>query len=200
MTVSDGAPRLAGQSFENEKFEKLDLNGFDFGKKELINCTFYGCKLQETKWSGTVLEDCVFDTCDLSNCAPKRVSLRGVEFKNCKLLGAKWLEVASSPRVAFTDCAMRYQSFVGLDLRSTVFTRCALVDSAFIDVNLAKAKLEECDLTKTEFERCELLGADFASSTGVFFDPASNRTKGARINAETAALIAAGLGLVVSAG
>jgi uncharacterized protein YjbI with pentapeptide repeats len=200
MTELDVKARLAGRTFENETFEKLDLSGFDFAKKELTNCTFRGCKLPETKWGGTTLEDCQFDTCDLSNCVPKRVSLLGVEFKNSKLMGAKWLEVGSSPRVGFTDCAMRYQSFVGLDLRSTSFVRCAIVESAFIDVNLGKAKFEDCELTKTEFERCELLGTDFASSHGVFFDTAQNRIKGARINTETAALIAAGLGLVVSTG
>lgn len=200
MSTPDATALLGGSSFENQTFDKLELNGFDFGKKELVNCTFRGCKLQETKWSGALLEDCVFETCDLSNVIPKRVALRGVEFKNCKLMGAKWLEVASTPRVGFTDCAMRYQSFVGLDLRSTAFVRCAVVDSAFIDVNLGKAKFKDCDLTKTEFERCELLGTDFVTSVGVFFDTTQNRIKGARINTETAALIAAGLGLVVSTG
>ena len=195
---SDAEARLAGDSFDGETFEKLDLNGANLSRKELVQCTFKGCKMQDVVWLSTRFEDCVFEQCDLSNFLPKGTVLNGVKFEGCKLVGAIWTEVSDGPAVSFADCNMRYQSFVRMSIQATAFVRCAITESTFSEVNLSRSKLASCDLDKTQFDRCELLKTDFATSTGVYFDPARNRAKGAKISTQTAALIATALGMIVT--
>ncbi|HEX4353129.1 MAG TPA: pentapeptide repeat-containing protein, partial [Polyangiales bacterium] len=57
---------LAEDSFEDETFDALRAGEAELGGKELIRCTFRNAKLTETAWKRTRLEDCVFDSCDLT--------------------------------------------------------------------------------------------------------------------------------------
>lgn len=184
-------------AFEDERFERIALDGARVPAKDFTHCTFRNAKLASSSWEKCVFEDCRFEGCDLSNFDPKKMVLRGVEFVGCKLIGVTWTAVASEPMVTFTECAMRYQSWVGTKLRSTLFKGCSIVESTFVEVDLARAKFIDCDLGQTQFERCDLGGTDFSSARGVYFDVAKNRAKGACINGETAARIAIALGLVV---
>jgi fluoroquinolone resistance protein len=188
---------LAGDSFEDESFEGIDVAGVDLGGKEFFRCTFRNGRLQETRWPGARLEDCLFQTCDLTGAQPKKLALRGVKFQGSKLMGIDWTEAGANPTVEFSDCSLRYCSFVGNNLRATPFRRCAMAEAAFSDVSLVKAIFDECDLAGARFEGCDLAGADFTRSQGVFFEPTKNRVKGARIPLETAALMAMSFGLVV---
>ncbi len=185
-------------AFEEETFEGLDLAGAKLSGKEFRRCAFRGAKLNQTAWNGTVLEDCIFDRCDLSNMVPKGASLRGVEFRDSKLIGVTWADLRSEPMFTFVECNMRYQSFAKLDARLTKLAGCAIEEASFLEVNLTKAVFKNCSLAKTTIEKCVLTGADFSSSTGVFFDPSRNKSRGARISAETAVLIASAMGLVVA--
>lgn len=185
-------------AFEEETFEGLELAGAKLSGKEFRRCVFRGGKLNQTTWNGTVLEDCIFDRCDLANMVPKGASLRGVEFRDSKLIGVTWADLRSEPMFGFVECNMRYQVFAKLDIRLTKLDGCAIEEASFSEVNLTKAVFKNCSLAKTTIEKCVLTGADFSSSTGVFFDPARNKSRGARISAETAVLIAAAMGLVVA--
>jgi fluoroquinolone resistance protein len=188
---------LAEESFEDQTFEGIDVAGADLTDKEFIRCTFRSARMQETIWAGARLEDCLFQTCDLTRLQPKKLALRGVKFQGSKLMGIDWTAAAANPTVEFSDCSLRYCSFVTSNLRATPFRRCSLAEAAFSDVSLIQAVFDECDLTGARFEGCDLAGADFTRSQGVFFEPTKNRVKGARIPIETAALIALSLGLVV---
>lgn len=194
---ADSTRQLAANAFEDETFDRLDLTGADLSGKELTRCTLRGCKLHDATWLDCRLEDCVLEGCDLTGFRAKRVALRGVVFRECKLMGADWTDVGSYPDATFADCDMRYQTFVSLALTNSSLERCAIVDSTFIDVDLTKTRFTDCDLSGTQLERCQLAGADFASSRGVYFDPAKNHARGARVSLETAALIVSSLGLVV---
>jgi fluoroquinolone resistance protein len=189
---------LADESFEDQTFEGIDVAGADLSDKEFVRCTFRSVRMQETIWTGTRLEDCVFQTCDLTRLQPKKLSLRGVKFLGSKLMGIDWTDAGANPTVAFSDCTLRYCSFLGNNLRATPFRHCALTEAAFADVSLVGAVFEECDLGGTRFEGCDLAGADFTRAQGVFFEPTKNRVKGAKIPLETAALMAMSFGLVVA--
>ena len=198
MADDDLARLQSESSFEDESFDDLDLGGVNLVGKEFARCTFRGTKLSDTAWANTVLEDCDFESCDLSNVRLAGATLRTVHFRACKLVGVSWMGLSASPSVSFTDCAMRYQAFIGLLLRSTPFTRCSLVESAFQEVDLSRATFVDCDLTRATFDRCVLAGTDFSAAIGVVFDAAKNRAKGAKISADTASAMASALGLIVS--
>ena len=189
---------LAGDVFEGETFDGVDLAGRDLSEKELVRCTFRHARLTETIWNGSRLDDCVFDTCDLTRQRGKNLALRGVELRGCKLMGIDWTALAQNPTVKLTECQLRYAAISEANLRLTSFVRCHFEDAAFVEVSLQQAIFDDCELGGALFERCDLRQADFSSSRGLVFDPATNRVKGARISLETAALVATSLGLVVA--
>jgi uncharacterized protein YjbI with pentapeptide repeats len=197
-SAARGAERLGGAAIADEVFEGLDLRGFDFSDKELVACTFRGAILADARWLGCRLEDCVFEDCDLRGFRPKGLALRGVELRRCDLGASQWVEVGSFPAVALADCTLRDAVLASLALKKTRFVRCDLRGAMFVDVDLEGARFEDCDLRKADFERCTLAKADLSTSRGAFVDPAKNRVRGARISVESAALVAATLGFVVT--
>lgn len=193
------AERLAAEEyFEDITFAGLDLQGVDVSRKEFFRCTFRNTRLQESRWDRARLEDCTFEDCDLTRFQAPLLTAYGVQFKGCKLMGVNWGEVSPHPRLAFNDCNLRYCSFVGVNLRQTVFARCRATEASFIDVDLTEADFSGSDLTGSTFRNAQLRKADFSNANGVFIDPALNRVKDVRIPVEAAVLLAMSLGMRVS--
>ena len=191
-------PFADGDTFEDQVFSDLDLNGADLSGKDFVRCTFRKLLLQETRWPQTRLEDCVFDGCDLTRMQPKKLALRGVEFIGCRLTGVDWTDVAANPAVAFEGCNLQYASFVSVNLTGARLVRCRAIEVNFIEARLTGADFSGSDLSGSKFEHCDLRQADFRETTGLFLDPANNRVKGARINLPSAVLLAVSFGLRVS--
>jgi fluoroquinolone resistance protein len=195
----DAAQRLSAEdSFENETFTDLDLQGANLGQKEFYRCTFLRCQLQESRWKETRLESCVFTGCDLSRALLQYTGLRGVRFEGSKLMGIDWTTVSPNPEVEFDTCVLRYTSFVGLSLRRTAFLRCSALEANFFDLDLTEADFSGTDLTGSNFRGCNLTKTDFSTAVGAFLDPANNRVKGTHVPVETAVLLAQSLGMRVS--
>jgi uncharacterized protein YjbI with pentapeptide repeats len=181
---------LAADELEGETFDGLVLESADLGGKTLTGCTFRRCKLGESTWSKSRLEDCVFDACDLTRLLPAGLALRGVEMRASKLMGVDFSRVGTLPLVSFEDCDLRYAAFVGLTLRKTRFVRCTIVEANFVDSDLAEAVFDDSSFTGTRFAGCELRAASFAGARDLLLDPARNKTKGTRIPVEAAVNLA----------
>jgi fluoroquinolone resistance protein len=136
----------AGDSFDDETFDALDLAGGDLGGKVFGNSTFRNCRLGQSRWEGARLEDCAFDGCDLTGFLPAGLALRGVQFSRCKAMGVDWTNVGTFPDFSFADCNLSYCSFVALRARKIPFVRCLLVEASFIEADLAEARFEDCQL------------------------------------------------------
>jgi uncharacterized protein YjbI with pentapeptide repeats len=191
------APFDDSDSFENQTFSDLDIQGQDIADKEFYRCTFKNAKLGLTRWPSTRLEECVFDDCDLVGMAPSGVSYRGVEFRRSRLMGVDWTDVASNPDLTFIECNLRYVSFVGTNLRKLHFEKCLIIEGNFINAELIEAVFHDCDFTGTAFDKCDLSKADMFDARGLFVDPAKNRVKGLRVPVETAVMLALALGMKV---
>jgi fluoroquinolone resistance protein len=194
----DQAQRLSsGDFFENETFSDLELQGVDLSGKDLQRCTFLRCKLQVTRWSGSTWEDCRFEGCDLSRMLPKGLALRGARFVDSRLMGVDWTDVRPHPDVRFEACDLRYASFVRMALRKIEIVKCAAQETNFLEVDLSEASFVDTDLSGATITGCNLTKANLARALGAHVDPVKNKTKGLRINAETAALIARSFGMTV---
>ncbi len=190
-------PLRAGDSFDDQTFEALDLAGADLGGKVFANCTFRNCRLGESRWEGARLEDCAFDGCDLTGLLPAGLALRGVAFRHCKMMGVDFTNVGAFPDFTFADCNLSYCSFVSLRARKIPFVRCVLVEASFVEADLTEARFEECQLAGAKFERCDLRKASFAGSHDLLLDPAANQLRGASIPTAAALLLARSFGLKV---
>lgn len=184
-------------SAQDVTFTDLDLHGADLGEREFSACTFRGCKLSESKWARTRLEDCTFEGCDLTRADPSGMLLREVQFRRCKLMGIDWSHVGSFPAVAFEDCNLHYAVMVSIALRKTHFVRCSLLEAVLMKTDLVEAQFEDCQFTGARFEECDVRNATFAGARDLLLDPAKNKVKGARVPVESAVLLASSLGLQV---
>ncbi|HEX7479225.1 MAG TPA: pentapeptide repeat-containing protein [Polyangiales bacterium] len=188
---------LTGQSFEQETWDGLDLGSADLSKKEFVDCTFRSLKLAQCRWNAVRLEDCVFEDCDLTRLSPVQLTLRGVEFRRCKLLGFDWSKVSEHPDMSFVDCNLSYATFVSLTAHKTRFTRCVLVEASFERSELVAAVFDECQLAGARFDSCNLERASFAGCRDLLLDPARNKLRGASIPLDAAVALAGSFGLQV---
>ena len=184
-------------TIDGELFDGLDLATVALEGRELYNCEFRNCKLNETTWKQMRLEACRFVSCDLTRASVATMKAHGVEFRSCKLMGIDWIALAAANDLEFHDCSMRYCSFVGLKLRKLAVSKCAIIDATFVDVDLMGATFDDCDFTNTSFNRCEFKGATFPAARGLFIDPRQNRVKGVKLPLESAVLLAHAFGMDV---
>ncbi len=183
--------------FEDQTIEGAAAPGLELAGKEFYRCTFRRVKMPESLWRGTHLEDCNFEEAELTRMQPAGLVLRDVAFRGCKLLGTDWTNVGRNPQLCFTDCDLRYASFVGTCLRRTPFLRCKAIEANFIETDLTDADFTGTDLSGSVFERATLCNAKLAGASGVYVDPTKNRVKGAVISAESSVLLALSLGFLV---
>jgi|GEM_PF-331877 len=190
-------PPFEGDYFTDATFTDLDLSAADLTDKEFDNCTFRRCKLPESRWTRCVLEDSVFEDCDLSHMLPQQLALRGVTFRNTRLVGVAWKGIERGPDVAFEGCDLRYASFISLRLGAVRVVNCTLNGANFLEVDLAGADFSGSDLAGSTIQGCTLTTTHFSRARGVFVDPATNVVKGARIDLEAALLLAESFGMIV---
>jgi fluoroquinolone resistance protein len=187
---------LQESSFDDETFDHLQLQT-PLVDKELTGCSFRGLRGETSIWKAVRLEDCVFEDCDLTRAQFPHTRFFGVTFRRCKLMGIDWSSVASNPTLIFDGCDLRYNSFVKVNLRKTVFRGCKANEANFIDCQLGEADFSETDLTGCNFEASDLSKANLANAKGAFLAPGKNRVKDARISVETAVLMALSQGVKV---
>jgi uncharacterized protein YjbI with pentapeptide repeats len=197
MPANPQPPLLDGDFFADEVFSDLALAAADLSGKEFARCTFRRCKLPESRWARTKLEDCVFEDCDLTGMLPHELALRGVVFKGTKLMGVDWTELGKLPDVSFERCDLRYASFVKQRFRATRFVGCIAREASYLEVDLTEADFTDTDLTGSTIRGCSLGKTNFSHAIGVFFDPQHNKVKGARIAIEAAILLVQSFGMVV---
>jgi fluoroquinolone resistance protein len=183
--------------FADRTFSDLSLEAADLGGKQLQGCTFRRCKLPESRWEKTKLEDCVFESCDLLRMVPRQLALRGVTFKDSRLMGVDWSDLAPMPDVRFEKCDLRYDSFVRLRLRATRFVGCLAREASFLETDLTEADFTDTDLQGSTIQGCQLARANFARASHVFFDPQKNRLKDTRLGLEAALAVVQSLGILV---
>ena len=199
--MSDDALRqrlLAEDSFENETFRDLDLERAELSGKDFYRCTFEGCRLQESRWKNSRLEDCTVRGSDLTRASLSGTGLRGVRFEGSKLMGVDWSAAAPHPELAFQECNLRYASFVGMSLRQTAFLRCMAQEANFLDSDLSESDFAGTDLTAATVRGCTLAHTDFSGASGLLLEPARNKVKDTRVAVEAAVLLAHSLGLAVA--
>lgn len=191
-------PFLDRDFFDGEVFFGVALSGADLAQKEFARCTFKQLTLVESDWGGARLDDCLFEDCDLTRMRPAKMAARGVVFLNCRLPGSVWADLRPTPALSFERCNLQYASFVGVNLTGAPFTHCRLTEVNFFESRLVDADFTGSDLTGSRFEDCDARGANLANTRGLFIDPAKNKIQGARIDVETAVLIALASGFRVS--
>ena len=110
-------------------------------------------------------------------------SLKGVHFKNCKLLGIQFKECDDFLfNVNFQECVLDYSSFANKKMPKTKFNSCSLREVTFVGTNLTSSVFDNCNLDGAIFNNTILAGADFTTASNYKIDPEFNPMKKAKFS------------------
>lgn len=185
------------QIFEDIKYIEETIEDYEFLECKFINCTFELCAVINCKFL-----DCVFENCNVISPRVNQLKMRHSEFIRCNLIGIHWRELLPGGRVLepvrkFTECYLKYNSFVDMSFRKFDFSENAIQESTFEECNLMESKFKNCRLEMTQIIKCDIRNADFRGAMGYQIDIANNRLKGARFSFPEVVNLLDGLGIKI---
>ncbi len=166
-------------------FEKIVSTNVIVNNREFEDCLFLNCDFSSSNFSNNTFTDCEFIDCNLAMTKLIGTSLKGVQFKDCKLLGIQFEECNDFLfAVSFQDCVLDYASFANKKMPKTKFNNCAMKEVSFIGTNLTNSIFENCNLDHAVFSDTQLAGVDFLSAYNYKIDPEFNPMKKAKFTSQ----------------
>lgn len=202
-----GPLRFEDCDLESADLSRLNLRGAVFERCAIMETSFFGATLAQSRWircrgrqanfGSADLVDANFQSSDLNNTSWRRAKLGSVKFKGCKLTGANFEDCAALG-LEFDECLL-----VGAHLRRFSFRKSTLNQLDFSDADLGGADFREAvfeggslrnaHLKDVRFDGADLRGVDL---TGVRLIDAG-MLRGATISYQQAADLVTELGLRV---
>lgn len=174
---------MANDYIVDEAFERIDFTERALVKGEYENCIFTNCNFSNADLSKFTFIECEFDSCNISMAKLTKTALKGIKFRECKLLGLRFDHCEEFLfSVNFKNCILNLSSFYRLKLKKTIFRNCSLQEVDFAEADLNSAVFENCDLKGAIFESTLLEKADFRTSYNYSINPELNRVKKAQFS------------------
>lgn len=166
-------------------FEKIVYVDKKVNNREFEDCIFKNCDLSNSDFSYSSFMDCEFIDCNLTMTKLLGSNLKGIQFKNCKLLGILFEECDDFLfNVDFQECVLDYCSFANKKMSKTKFHFCSLKEVGFIGANLTSCVFDNSNLDGAIFNNTQLAGADFSKAINFKIDPEFNPMKKAKFSTE----------------
>jgi uncharacterized protein YjbI with pentapeptide repeats len=151
-------PSWAGHTYEQCRFEGLDLSNAHLSNAHFLECTFADCNLANAFLKNSKLNNVVFVGC----------KLMGLDFSTCSPFAFE---------VRFQDSLLDLAVFHNQKLKKTRFDSCRLHETHLVLCDLTQAVFNHCDLALARFSECNLTQADFSTSDNLTLNPEDNTLK-----------------------
>ncbi len=190
----------AGTEYVDQRFKRLICRNQILTRQKFDASTFEHGSFQETVFHGCRFNDCTFTDCDLRLARVPGSSFRNVIFERSNVTGINWADGSWAKSgllnsIGFRDCDVSYATFIGLDLKKLVMTRCIAKDVDFSDANLTQASCAETDFFESRFVHTNLTEADFTHARNYAIDPSLNILKKAKFSLPEAIALLRGLNI-----
>lgn len=174
---------MATLFIEEKTFDKVDFTQNPLEKGEYEYCIFKNCDFSNADLSGFVFLECEFTGCNLSLAKLTKTALRGIKFKDSKLLGLIFDSCNEfGLELTFNRCTLDHCSFYQVKLKKTTFKDSRIHQADFTEADLGGSVFDNCDLHRTTFENTLLEKADFTSAYNYTLDPELNRIRKAKFS------------------
>lgn len=158
------------REYTAQEFKKVVLKNGQVSQKEFGACTFIKCAFNETFFQDCNFQNCIFKNCDLSLVRLKGCSFTNTRFEDSQVIGVNWTETSWATSKAifkpvdFLGCVINYSTFMGLNLKKVVISKCTARDVSFEDANLTQANCSYTDFMNSRFMRTNLTETDFTGA------------------------------------
>src|SRR5258706_4703988 len=95
---------------------------------------------------------------------------------------AAWSKAALLDSIGFTGCDVSYSTFIGLELKKMLLTKCNAKNADFAEANLTGADLTHTDFVECRFLHTNLTEADFTFALNYAIDVTLNTVKKAKFS------------------
>ena len=207
LAAPRGPLRFEDCDFEGADLSRLDLRSAEFHRCTIVETSFFGAGLTQSRWlrcrgrqadfGSADLVDAVFQSSDLNNTSWRRARLASVNYTGCKLTGANF-EACTALGLTFVETLL-----VGAHLRGLSFRKATLQELDFSDADLAGADFREALFEGGSLKDANLKGARFDGADLRLTDLSGVRLvdaalfRGATISHQQAAVLVTELGLRV---
>lgn len=146
-------------------------------------CVFDTCQLSDADLSGMHFSSCQFRNCNLSMMRVTDTAFRDTAFTGCKLLGVHFEQVNPFGfGVSFVNCILDLSSFFDRKMKNTQFKDCSMQDVDFGSADLTQAVFDNCNLARAVFDNTNLEKADLSTAYNYSIDPTRNKIRKARFS------------------
>jgi fluoroquinolone resistance protein len=164
--------------FDSENYHTIDFNKNPMKKGVYDSCNFTGCNFANTDPSGIKFLEYSFSSCNLSLAKLSKTVFRGVEFKDCKMLGLLFDTCDDFGLSSyFQNCTLTNSTFYKTTIKNTIFKNLKLIETDFTECDLSDSVFDHCDLTGATFENTNLENVDFRYAFNYSIDPEISRIK-----------------------
>ncbi len=175
---ADEAQYHSGASYEGIDFGAFRLTGHTFE-----DCTFTSCRFDDRPQSGVSFVSSQFRKCEFVLTRLAGVTLNGVLFADCKLVGVHFTECNKfgfAP--SFEGCLIDQSVFQKHTWKKGRFAKNLIRSCDFLECGLREAVFDDTTFENTRFSQCDLFRADFRTAAGYAIDPGGNRIAKARFS------------------
>ena len=153
---------LDGMLAESE-FTQLQLQGSRWSGTEIRTCRFESGVFQQAHFQGVTFENCVLHNCDLTGVRLDACGLSHVVFSHCRLDGLTAVDT-SFDGVIIEDSNVSLANFRFLKTFNVLFKASMLSEVDFTGARLERTLFEKCNLRQADFTRVTAQGVDLRGS------------------------------------
>lgn len=165
------------------RYEGVDLGAHRLAGHTFEDCVFTGCRFDDRPQAGVSFISAEFRRCEFVLTKLAGVTLAGVLFSECKLLGVHFTECNKfgfAP--SFEGCLIDQSVFQQNTWKKGRFVKNLIRSCDFMECGLREAVFDDTTFENTRFSQCDLSRADFRSAAGYAIDPQGNRISKARFS------------------
>src|SRR5258708_15639352 len=126
------------KAYNSQGFKGLTIANGQIDQKEFNACTFIKCSFPETAFIDCRFTGCTFQKCDLRMITIAGCSFKNTRFEESQVIGINWTETVWGKDkltfvkpVDFIGCVLNHSTFLGLNLKKVVLSKCIAHNVSF---------------------------------------------------------------------
>lgn len=169
-------------------FDNCLITHGDFTLGKFDNCTLAGCFLSkthcaQTQFNQSKIMSCIFEKCDgprasFTESTMEKTSFisshwAGVRFSHCYLNSVTTGLKTDLSEAHFEQCSLNKMGFLKVNLQSSTFTHCSMLESCCDKADLSQATLIACDMASVRLKDANLAHSHWQNTSlqqGLFYN------------------------------